>query len=146
MQLKDIISFLYAQSPKPYVFIVAILLMYLTLLRQSNLLSDPSGISPHRLQFADVRALSAALLITIKSMKTQHSSSCPLQFTLPALQSSLCCPVQVWKNYIASSHPDPSGPALVLPSSKPLIPRLLNSAISMCSCAPWDSEDHSTWT
>ena len=99
------------------------------------MLSDPSGISPHTLQFADVCALPTGLLVTIKSTKTRSSLSCPFQIILPALPSSLCCPVQGWKNYKTSSHPDPSGLALVLPSGKPLTPRLLTNALRSV-CAP----------
>ena len=51
---KRIILFLTSLHPTPFTIIVALLLAYFTLLRQSNLLCPSNALGPHALRFKDV--------------------------------------------------------------------------------------------
>ena len=76
-EFRAIIAYMYGLQPPPYVLIAALLVGYLTLARQSNLILTSPVIAdcPHVLKFCDFRLTPNALLVT--SMKLKFASAPP---------------------------------------------------------------------
>ena len=132
---KAIIDFLYGLSPRPLVLIMALLIGYYTMVRQSNFVmtSNTPGQCPHLLKFKDVSLTPDALFVTIRSTKTRSSVAIPVIFRLPLVPSSSCCPVTAWTHYVSTCNPLPDSPALLLPTGSPLSARTLLRALTLVS-------------
>lgn len=140
-ELRSIIYFLSSLVPVPYVVIVALLLGFLTLMRQSNLVASTfDKIGPHVIKFSDVQLFTQKLEVTLRSSKTRSKSSPPLVFTLPAIPNSLCCPVNAWKRYVRSIVIPPAGPALLRPTGVPLTSSHLLQVLRTASLTVFGSE------
>ena len=99
-ELTKIVRFFSTFGVEVSLFIVGLLLGYLALVRQSNLVSSTiTKLGPHILLFRQVRLRQSSLLVTFPSTKTRSSSEPGLLFSLPALPHSLCCPVAAWRTY-----------------------------------------------
>ena len=86
-QFTAIIHFLTALNPPPRVLITALLVGYLTMLCQSNLVChsiNPSQ-NPYVLLYQDIKLIESAVIITVRSTKTRRSEK-PLYFQLQGLQ------------------------------------------------------------
>lgn len=144
-QFRLIISHLVSLNPTPYAHIVALLIAYLTLMRQSNLLSrDPHAPGPHVLRFADVRLRRKELLVTLRSSKTRFQSAVPLVYRLPASTNPICCPVRAWRLYINTVDLSPRDPALLLPTRVPLSVRALLTTLRAAAVAVSGSHNRIT--
>ena len=79
--LKNTIRFLAILNVPPFVLITALLIGYLTMLRQSNLVwtSETVDSNPHVLLFKDVKLDTFKLVVTIRTTQTCTSSK-PLTF------------------------------------------------------------------
>ena len=75
-----VIDYLHHASPVPWVIVLALLLAYLMMLRQSNFVQTTSSPGPHVLMFDDVECSSKALLGQARSTKTSTHSSPPILF------------------------------------------------------------------
>ena len=132
----SIIRFMYTLRPPPYVLIIAFIVGYLTLIRQSNLvcIAGSRCLSPHVLRVKDVLITENALTITVHSTKTR-TGAVPLSYRLPELPHSICCPVRGWRNYADSVKLFQTSPAFLLPNGKPLTAKLLSRALKLASTA-----------
>ena len=84
---KKIIDFLVNLQPSPHVLVVALLLSYFTLARQSNLVLTSTNLN-------DCHLVRDALLVTIKTTKMHYAmASC---YSFLVLLSS-CCLVEIYK-------------------------------------------------
>ena len=111
---KSIIHFLHVMTPRPHVMIIALLVGYSTLVRQSNLIvySNSSTIPHHVLKRGDVQIIDNALLVTIRSTKTRGPHELPVIFCLPAIPLVarllpgviICKPFQVSLRMALLSH------------------------------------------
>lgn len=140
-ELRQIISFLVNLVPVPYVIIVALILGFLTLMRQSNLVASSVLVhGPHVLKFSDVCVKNNVLHVTLRSSKTRSRIAPPVVFILPAIPNSPCCPVLAWRRYARLLVPPPASPALLLPSGKPLTAKQLLHALRTVSLAVFGVE------
>ena len=115
--------------------VVALLLAYFTLARQSNLVLTSPNVNdcPHVLRFKDVQIVQDALLVTIKSTKMHYATACPVVFRLPAIPSSSCCPIIAWSKYIRTMSLTPDSMALLLLNGSPLSAKTLLRTLKLVS-------------
>ena len=116
-------------------FIVALLVCYLILQWQSNLLAPyPVAVRQHTLRFRDVRVISSALFVKIISAKTCFSSSPPLVFRLAF--NALPCSRMAWQLYAPPVKPVDDDPAFILPRGPFLMIKCLTQVLtrSIKSC------------
>lgn len=134
-EFKAIILALSNMSPKPHVIIIALLIAYLTLIRQSNIANISVGAtgSPHVLKAKDIRRRKGALSVTLRSSKTRSSSDPPVVFRLPAIIGSPCCPVAAWDNYSRVVTLLPESPAFLLADGTKLTLTTLTRALRVAS-------------
>lgn len=134
--LKRIVCFLGHLGPDAYVFVAALLIGYLTMCRQSNLVCPSiDTVGPHTLLFHHVHVLPSALRVCFTSTKTRTRSDPPLVFSLPAIPHSPCCPRSAWLSYASRLLMPPDAPAFVLPSSRFLTVKLLARTLSLAAAA-----------
>ncbi len=131
--LLRIITSLSSLVPVPAAAIAALLLGYVCLLRQSNLVVTSKS-SPHVLRFKDIVAYDHELVIKVRSSKTRHSSRLPLVYKIPATRGK-CCPVAAWFTYLSTVNPRPSDPAFLLPDLSPLTAKLLTKVLRTAASA-----------
>ena len=135
-QLTKIVRFLAVLNPPPFVLIAALLIGYLTMLRQSNLAcnSDTIANSPHVLLYKDVLVRDSSLFITVRSTKTRLGVK-PITFVLREAPKSDCCPVRAWIKYIRFIKLSGSSPAFMINTIKPLTTRILSRALRLSAIA-----------
>ena len=134
VELLKIISFLSALGADAEVYVIALLLAYLTLVHQSNLVSlSPDKVGPHTLLFKHVHCLSSSLLVSFTSTKTCSHVQPPLLFFLPALPHSPYCPVSAWIRYASSCTFCPDDLALRLSEGTFLTASLLSQVLNLAA-------------
>ena len=136
-EFKAIITYMCGLSSPPYVLIAALLVGYLTLARQSNLVLTSTELvdSPHVLKFGHIKVVEGALLVTFVSTKTRFASAPPIIFRLPVQPGSVCCPVNAWLRYANSVTLTARSPAFVLPTGRYLSACTLLRALKLVSFA-----------
>ena len=109
----------------------ALLTMYFTLLRQSNLLSTSSARhQPHVLKRRDVIRTNKALFILVRSSKTTKSPQDATRFILPAIPGSKFCPVKAWDDYINfNTLLTPTDPAFQIDTNMPLTAKVMTQVL-----------------
>lgn len=145
LEFKDLIVFLSGLGSDTRPVVVALIIAYLTLLRQSNIASlSSTSIGPHTLRFEDVICTPNALHVTIHTTKTRSAAYPPLVFRLPALPSSPCCPVQAWVRYAKHLHPPPGSPAFLLNDGSALTVTALAKLLGHAASAVLQTNAHTT--
>ena len=119
------------RSGRPALALVSSLLLgFVSLLRQGNLLGDV-GASSHALRRCDVSRAAGGLRLSVRSTKTRWRSSPPLTIWVPEDGLPGRCPVAAWDAYDAAYRPALEGPAFVLPQGGPLLPATLLAALRL---------------
>ena len=99
-QFKQIISVLYTCKPRPVDYIIALVIAYITVLSQSNLVLTQSP-SPHVLKFVHVMATPVGLNVLVASSNGRPKSACPILYKLPRIHNSPCCPLRTFLTPLA---------------------------------------------
>ena len=108
---------------------LAVLLMYIEFLRQSNI--APATVATfdatRHLTPMDLTVNSKGLQVNIKWSKTLQKSSDAKSILLPRTQDPKLCPVRAYQAYITASRPLVNGPLLIHPDGKPLTIRYISA-------------------
>ena len=109
----------------------ALLIMFFTLLRQSNVLvTNNAREDPHVLKRKDVMTKTKALFILVRTSKTSRSPQDVTRYIVPAIPTSDFCPVKAWCDY-TTCNPITSDKetAFKLPSGQPLTTKTMLAVI-----------------
>ena len=119
--LACIVKFLKTLNSVPLAAIAALLLEFVCLLSQSNLVIT-SCVSPHVLRFKHIAATKSHLSVVIRSSKTQYRSAGPLPYCIPASHSPIC-PVKSWNRYASTVNPRHGDAAFLMSDHTPVLPK-----------------------
>ena len=109
----------------------ALLLMFFTLLRQSNILVTSSKQDDsHVLRRSDVTRTRKALFVIIRTSKTSRSPQDVTRYIVPAIPRSNFCPVKAWDEYVDQNPLAASNePAFQIGTRQPLTARVMLAVI-----------------
>ena len=86
-------------------------------------------LTPNTSQAEDVKDHGYAITLRIRTTKISRRAPDEYSVTIPAIPGSPCCPVRVWRAYIAFSHPAPDSPPFLSSNSTPLHARTATVAL-----------------
>ena len=124
--IKRVCDLLAALSPDAATIRLAVLLGFTSFLRQSNLLLTPGYSATHCLRRGDVTDAGDHLWLSINSSKTISDPRLKVAIPIPSFDNRYC-PVMAWRQYLQRVPLPPDSPALMLDSSRPLTPAIVNS-------------------
>ena len=106
---------------------LAVLLMFMAFLRQSNLAPPTvAKFDPTRhLRPMDVTVKDDTLSIKVKWTKTCQKASDAKTIIIPATSDEALCPVRAYKSYIHQYSPPPAGPLLIYKDGNPMTVRYI---------------------
>ena len=113
------------QHPRPIK--LAVLLMFMAFLRQSNL-APPTVAkfdATRHLRPADITAKSDSLTIKVKWTKTIQKASDAKTIIVPATGDKDLCPVTAFNQYVREYRPPAAGPLLLFPDGNPMTVRYI---------------------
>ena len=135
-QLFKIVQFIKDLGVDALVYAVSLIFGYLTLVRQSNLVSLAlDKIGPHTLLASQVTVTTNAITVSFPTVKTRSSSHLPLSFSLLVIPHSPCCPVSTWLANVSARPLPLNGPALVLPDGSYLTASVLSHVVNLAASA-----------
>ena len=124
MDVRNAICFYNSIGPNRHMLVVALLVGFFTLLRQSNLFYSHRADDPgHALRACDITITCDGLCVRVRSSKKSTKASKPTNTLLPVIPSSPYCPVLAWFNYVSRTRPFVDAPAFLTSDGSPLTAR-----------------------
>ena len=130
--VQGIVRFFRSSGRIAYVLVAATLIGFVSVLRQSNLLtSGHRRDAGHALTAGEVLDVGNALHLRVRSTKTSQGIRNAFTIVLPEIPMSSCCPVRAWRKYKRVTSIADSDPAFLMLNGNALSINTLTAAIRL---------------